>query len=593
MTTTSETASCKRTDRVPEAERLRPQPADLAVVSVFLLAAFLLYRPLWNNLGSGYLVNSGQDQRMWEWFFAVTAHALSNGENPLFSALQNHPDGVNLMANTVMLGLGVPLAPLTLAFGPTVTWAMVLSGGLLATATAWYWVLSRHLVPSRAAAAVGAAFCAFAPPIISHANAHPNFVALFLLPFLVLCLVKLAHGHRPVRTGILLGLLLAWQIFLGEEPLLIGATGFLLFAAAYAVQRAERVLEMLRPLGIGLAVAAGVSTLLVAYPLWWQFFGPQSYHSLEHGLVGNDAAAFTAFATESLAGDPATARELSMNRTEENAFFGWPLVVLVLLVAAWLCRDAVARAITVALLGMAWLSTGVILVVDGEVTGVPGPWLGLFQLPLYESVLESRFALGCVPLIGILLAMATRRVLTAARRRRRLLVPVWVLALLAALLPIAPTGLRTEPRPPTPDFFAEGGWREYVDPGGSVVLAPLPDTGDARGLRWQVQAGLAFPLAEGYFVAPHGPDRKGNYGARRRPTSRLLERVDDTGAAAPVDLKDRLRAQQDLRFWRADVVVLAPRRHQDALLETVQALLAKPPRMTGGVWVWDVRELTR
>ncbi|GAB3501843.1 glycosyl transferase [Amycolatopsis cihanbeyliensis] len=593
MAKTGKTAPFEQVPRAPESGHLRAHPADLAITSIFLLAAFLIYRPLWNNLGSGYLTNSGQDQRMWEWFFAVTAHALSNGENPLFSALQNHPDGVNLMANTAMLGLGVPLAPLTLAFGPTVTWALVLTGGLLATAVAWYWVLSRHLVHGRVAAVVGAAFCAFAPPIISHANAHPNFVALFVLPFLVLCLVKLAHGHRPVRTGVLLGLLLAWQIFLGEEPLLIGATTFLIFAGAYAVQRAEHVLETLRPLAIGLAVAAGVSLLLVAYPLWWQFFGPQSYHSLEHGLVGNDAAAFTAFATESVAGDPAVARDLSMNRTEENAFFGWPLVVLVLLAAAYLWRDAVARAITVALLGMAWLSTGLILMVDGEVTGVAGPWLGLFRAPLYESVLESRFALGCVPLIGILLAMTTSRILAAARPRRRWLVPLWAASLLTALLPIVPTELRTEQRPPTPDFFAEGGWREYVDPGGSVVLAPLPDTGDARGLRWQVDAGLAFPLAEGYFVAPHGTERKGNYGAQRRPTSRLLERVDDTGAAARVDLRDRLRAQQDLRFWRADVVVLAPRRHQEALLETVRALLAKPPRMVGGVWVWDVREVTR
>ncbi len=577
------------------ARSLRPNLAELAVLAGFLLGAFLIYRPLWTNLERGYLTDSGQDQHMWEWFFAVTADAVAHWENPLFSELQNHPDGVNLMANTAMLGLGVPLTPVTLAFGPAVTWAIALTGGLAGTAAAWYWVLSRHLVHSRIGAAIGAAVCGFAPPIISHANAHPNFVVLFVLPFLLLCLLKLARGQRPVRTGILLGLLLAWQIFLGEEPLLIGATTFLIFAVAYALFRAEEVLGMLRPLGTGLAVAAGVSLLLVAFPLWWQFFGPQSYGRLEHGLVGNDAAAFTAFATESAAGHREVARELSLNRTEENAFFGWPLILLLLVIAIWLWRNAAARAVTVALFLMAWISTGILLVVDGTVTTLPGPWLAMFQLPLYESVLESRFALGCVPLIGILLAMGTDRVLRTWPRLPEWRIPlrvVWFSALCTALLPISPTELRVHDRPATPEFFTEGTWREYARPGRAVVTVPLPDTGDARALRWQIESGLEFPLAEGYFVGPGTDPDRGTYGAVRRPSSRLLEEVSDSGEVAEVGTQERVDMLTDLRFWRADVVVLGPHEHEQALRETVELLLARPGRTVDGVWFWDVREMT-
>lgn len=58
-----------------------------------------------------YLTDSLQDQNQWEWFFAVTADNLAHLRNPLFSDLQGFPDGVNLMANTVMLGLSVPFAP--------------------------------------------------------------------------------------------------------------------------------------------------------------------------------------------------------------------------------------------------------------------------------------------------------------------------------------------------------------------------------------------------------------------------------------------------------------------------------------------------
>ncbi|SFB64811.1 hypothetical protein SAMN05216266_1486 [Amycolatopsis marina] len=572
------------------------RPADWIMAAGSVFASFLIFRPLWTAGPRTYLTSSGQDQNMWEWFFAVTADAVFSGANPLFTELQNVPAGVNLMSNTVMLGMGVPLAPVTAVFGPSVTWALVLTGGLAGSAFAWYWLLSRWVVSSSCAAVLGGMFCGFAPPIVSHANAHPNFVVLFVLPLMVVQLLRLAHGARPSRAGTILGLLAVWQVFLGEEPLLIAALALVLFASAYALSRPQQVATMAAPVARGLAVAAAVCVPLVAFPLWWQFFGPQSYRSLEHGPSGNDAAAFTAFATESVAGVPGAAGELSLNRTEENAFFGWPLMLLLAVLTLALWRDAVARAAAVAMWLLAWISTGIVLFVAGTGTGVGGPWLGMFRLPLLESVLESRFALGCVPFIGILLARATQHVLAAGTASGSAHLPlryVWAAALVLTLLPAAPTELRTHQRPEIPRFFASGIWQSYVDPGGSVVFAPLPDTGDAEPLHWQVSTELRFPIAEGYFVAPHGPDRSGNYGAQRRPTSWLLERITRTGVAPHIGLADRLRAQADLRFWRADVVVLVPRRHQDELRLTVERLVGSPGRVVGGVWVWDVRALVR
>ncbi|WP_245573929.1 glycosyl transferase [Amycolatopsis nigrescens] len=581
--------------RMLTAPRSRPvtgRRADALAALGYLIAAVLLFRPLWTNLGHGYLTNSGQDQNMWEWFFSVTAHAVAGLENPLSSGLQNHPAGVNLMANTAMLGLGVPLTPVTLVFGPAVTWALVLTGGLAGSAFAWYHLLSRRLVGSRAAAALGGACCAFAPPIISHANAHPNFVALFVLPFIIGRFLDLVRGARPVRDGVLLGLLVTYQVFLGEEPLVITALGLLVFAVTYALSRPSEVPAMLRPLATGLGVAAVTSLALLIFPLWWQFFGPQSYHSLEHGPQGNDAAAFTAFASDSLAGDAESARGLAMNRTEENAFFGWPLVLLLTAISAWLWRRAVARALAVTLFVLALISMGSPLTVAGHETGIPGPWRLLAGLPLLESVLESRFALGCAPVAGLLLALATDRVLTAAtvaewRGAARV---IWSAVLLFALVPIVPVELAARERAPAPAFFALDLWRDHVRPGRSVLMVPPPDTGDAEPLHWQVLAGLGFPLAEGYFVGPGGKDRAGQYGAVRRPTSNLLERVANTGRVPPANPIDQLIAENDLRFWQADVVVLAPQqRRATELKQTVEQLLGGPGTVVGGVWLWDVR----
>lgn len=588
----SATATATTTTTAPVRTRRFPiTPIDLVVAASFVaLAVFVLGRQ-WKHLGNGYLVTSGQDQTMWEWFFAVTAHSLVHLENPLSSTLQNYPLGVNLMANTAMFGVSIPLAPVTLLFGPSVTFTLALTLGLSGTATAWYWVLSRHVVTSRFAAAVGGVFCGFAPAMISHTNGHPNFVALFLLPFIALLVIRLGSGVRPVRNGLLLGLAVAYQIFLGEEPLLIYSIAFVVFGIAYGASRPGATITAARRSITGLCVAGAVTLAIVAFPLWWQFLGPQSYHAIEHGSVGNDANAFTRFPTQSLAGYPGSAEGLAMNATEENAFFGWPLLVLVVMTAAWLWRVRIARAAAATVAVMAVVSMGVELSVAHTDTGIRLPWAWFAKLPLLESVLESRFAMGCIPAIAILLALGTERALASGRAGQRSTTLLWLGWLAVALLPLAPAPAAVAHRAPEPAFFADGTWRSYVSDG-SVVTVPLPRPEDAKALQWQVQQNFGYPIAGGYFVGPAGPEDEGKYGADDRPTAMLLGKAQNTGETPIVDDATRATALADLRFWNADVVVLPPGKNDHVLRTTVNQLLGVEGVRVDGVWVWDVRNLT-
>jgi hypothetical protein len=555
--------------------RPRLTAVDAVVIGAYVFGAFLLYSLQWTDLERGYLRDSGQDQNLFEWFFAVAANSPGDA---LFSTLQNHPLGVNMMANTSVLGLGIPLAPVTWLFGPTLTWAVVLTGGVAASAAGWYWVISRHLVDSRAGAAIGGAFCAFAPPMISHANAHPNFVALFALPLIVSRLILLPTN--PIRHGIVLGILVAYQVFVGEEPLLIAATALVIYACA----RRE---VWTRPLLTGIGVAALVAVPLLAYPLWLQFFGPQSYSSMGHGGAGNDLAAMTAFAGRSLAGDPEVSGKLAwFNPTEENSFFGWPLVILVVVLGIWLWRVAAARALVITAAVLAVLSLGSELTVHGEPTGIPLPWLALSQLPLYDSMLGGRLAMACVPVIGILLALATARIATLADQVRQIpLRLLWFGTLAAVLLPIMPTPLEVERRPETPAFFTDDRtWRQYAGPDRAVLVVPPPSPRFSLPLHWQADAGLGFPIAEGYFVGP-GPGRTGHYGAVQTPTSSLLEEVARTGDLPVIGPAEQAQARADLRSGRVGVVVLGPHERHEELFLTCSALFGTG-RYVGGVWVW-------
>ncbi|PKW09732.1 dolichyl-phosphate beta-glucosyltransferase [Streptomyces sp. 2231.1] len=52
------------------------------------------------------------------------------------------------------------------------------------------------------------------------------------------------------------------------------------------------------------------------------------------------------------------------------------------------------------------------------------------------------------------------------------------------------------------------------------------------------------------------------------------------------------RAEADLSYWRAGVVVLAPGFNAPPLYQTLRQLLGRDGTLTGGAWVWDVDDGT-
>src|SRR5580700_4548250 len=256
----------------------------------------------------------------------------------------NAPNGVNLMANTGLLGLTVPLVPVTLLFGPVVTFTIMLTGRLAATAWAWYHVLSRHIVGYWPAALVGGLFAGFAPGMVNQVNGHPDLVNQFLIPFIIWRAISL----RTARDGVVLGLLVTWQAFLNEELLFQTGLAVAIFVIVYALFRPAEVRARVRPFLSGLWPALLTAGALLAYPLWFQFFGPQSYRGLPETVLGygTDLRAFTAFSQSALVRHGASHSSYGAP-PEENTFFGAPLLIAVGLIVVWLWRRRVAvRALT-------------------------------------------------------------------------------------------------------------------------------------------------------------------------------------------------------------------------------------------------------
>ncbi|MEU8298445.1 hypothetical protein AB0C04_14310 [Micromonospora sp. NPDC048909] len=580
-----------------EAEPRRPRgPAwtpGALVVAGYLGLALLLTSGQWRHPGR--LFHQAGDQVLFEWMLARAARAVVGLENPLYSTALNAPDGVNLMANTSVLGLGVPLTPVTLLFGSQAAFTVAVLCCLAGTATAWYVLLRRRLVTSRAAAAVGGLFCGFAPGMVSQAGAHLHMAAQFLVPA-ILALVFRPAGGRVTRPGICLGLLVTWQVFLGEEVLVFLALAAGVFVVGYALAdpaAARRAAPaLLGRVGVGAAVAG----VLLAYPLWFQFLGPQHYRGMAFDAYGYqlDAASFTAAARQTVVGDDYLPGLLSPNPTEENSFFGPGLLVLTVVIVIWLRRRPLVRALAGCGLLFALLSLGAEIRVNGADTGIPGPYRLVAGLPLLDLAVPARFPLVCVPVLGILLALSLERVREVRPAPARPAVPVrllWAGAVAAALLPLTPTPIRTVPTAPVPPFVADGGWRAYVPAGRTLVAVP-PVTGAAfsPAMFWSARTGLAFPAPGGYFIGPSArDDPSARWGAPDRPTAVLLRRVAETGEVPVITDADRQQAVADLRHWRAAVVVQGVLVHGDPVRRAVDDLLG-PGREIDGALVWDVRD---
>jgi len=576
----------------------RPYAVDVAMVLAFVAAAAWIGSALWPDPATRTLALNPADQILIEWFLAVDTQILT-GNTGLVTDRLNAPHGVNLLVNASGLLLGWILAPVTLTLGAPASFALLTAGSLAATAAAWYLLFARTLGAHRAVAAVGGAWCGFAPAMVSQSNSHWHMTAQWLVPALVWSVIRLVRAagdtRRVVTSGLWLGGLVAVQYFLGLEVLYLTAVTLALFTLGYAAQRSAWARRVLPHFALGMGVAVGTAATLLAYPLWVQLNGPGS---VPNGLFSPyyfsaDLASWPAFSPLTLAGTPAQA-ELATGPAEYNTFLGWPLLLVTAGCVVWLARSRPHRPAALATAGaavvMGMLALGPELVINGTRYEIPLPYSLLVGVPVIDGALPQRYAVAVVPLVAIILVLAlerARRLRDDANGTARWLVPV---AVVAALVPLLPTPLPGENRPAVPVFISAGHWRGCVPAGGTLVPVPLPTPTHPEPMRWATVANAAFAVPEGFFIGPHGRDGRAAMGIPKRPTSQLWTAVADTGERPAIGALDRVHAERDLAYWGADCVVLAPTPDLDtAREEQLHALLVDllgPGERVADAWIW-------
>ena len=568
--------------------------AGWLVVGLYLLASLALTWRLWADPAGRMVAGNPGDTNLFAWFMRYSATAVSHGRLPaLVTTGLNAPQGINLMWNTSVLLPGILLAPVTLLAGPQTSLTILLTAGFAGSAASLFWVL-RRWGASLVAAGLGGAVYGFSPALLVAGIGHFHLQFALLPPLIIDALLGILTGRgSAVRSGLWLGLLVAAQLFTGEELLAdtVVAAAVMVAVLVLGHPRATATAVRTRARAIlgGLGVAVGVMALTCGYALWVQFRGPLAshgspwlvtgFHNLPYALVTPSGALL--FHTSASASAAASYPE---PLTEYLAYLGWPLLIVLAVSAVCFWRDPRVRlaALTFALLELFSLGVVPATVAGWRYPVSVLPWHWLQHLPLLADLLPDRLSILAAGAAGALLAFALDRArgLGVRTGRPRLVGLLASAAAVLAVLPLIPRPVTVTAVSPLP-----AGWQAaFADlrlaASDHVLLVP-----DLRlGMRWQAESGVPGSMVGGgATIAPSPDGRATSYIYNRRPTAQYLEAlyIGSPGAHAPS--QSQLRA--DLAYWHLAAIVAVTTR-DTRLGRYLAAEFGPPTTQVGGMLAW-------
>ena len=506
------------------------------------------------------------DPSIFMWSLAWWPHALLHGLNPFVTHAVFAPDSTDLGAMTSVPAAALVMAPVTLLFGPLVSYNLaVIASPLLAAFFGF--LLCRYITRSFAAALVGGYLFGFSPYMLGQMLGHLHLVLVFPIPVAVHLTLRHIDGRISQRRFIalmviLLAALLGFSTELAFTFVLVSSVALIAaFALAPAIR--QRLLSAAKAIVIAGALAALVASPLIYYGLSEIVKFPPTIGDIDGGdalgflvptiLIRLGRQYFAVVAAGFTGGDVA----------ESGIYLGIPLA----LVVARYCStrwDRVATRILVVLLAVIGVFLlGSHLHIAGHPT-IPLPWKPIDH-SLLREVAPVRLGLYMFLIVAVIAAMWL-----AQPRAGRLGVAKWVVAAIgiAFVAPNLSAGL-WHGRPPNPPFFTTMQYRKVLSRDETVLVVPFGPSG--MSMLWQAETGMWFRMAGGYLNQYPPPDYV------RDP---LLSALAGQVKPSPVLLRSFLSRRH------VGAVIVDPSNPQQwpgALAE-----LGLKPVSLGGVWVYRV-----
>jgi dolichyl-phosphate beta-glucosyltransferase len=572
----------------------------------YLVFAVILWWGAWSQGASTHTLCGCGDPALFLWFFQWPATAVAHLHNPLYSTALFHPGGVNLLAQTSVLGLSVPLMPVTWLFGPVASLNVASTLAPTLSAFAAFMVLRRR-VRWMPAAYLGGLLYGFSPSVLTSLQfSHLMTAAIMLLPLILATLdeILVRQQHSPVKAGLLLGLLLFFQFFLSSEMLAVVAVLFVVCIAALLLHGvvADRArLRLIVPHAArGLVVSGVVGAVLLIYPVWFALLGPAHLSGLIWPNIGSiggyDGASFISANLIHHVNLYTAIGGYEGSQLPSSAYLGWGLLGVALAGLFLFIRDR-----------RLWFYAFLLAVCVGCSWGTrPGelvPERLFHQIPVIENVIEQRFMIIGFLAAAFLLAMIVDHIRwrvpalwKKAGRWSGLLGAGAALGVAAvALVPIGATFASSMPfvmRPVTlPRWYVSVA--PHLPPDRVLLNYPAPFSGIQVAMAWQAVDAMHFSQAGG-----GGPQGVSYRAGAAEPGFKALEDL-AFGITIPQPTGTRAESaavRRAISVWKVNTVVIAPEKGTGLTLQGhdptyaaafMTAVLGRLPRIQAGAWVWD------
>lgn len=579
----------------------------LIYAAVLIAATLVVFSQLVPDM-SGRVYALNDDTSLFVWWFAHAADVVAgwfgqggSETNFLYATSMNAPVGVNGGWNTTVLGLALPMVPVTWLWGPIVAYNLCIMAAPVVSALAASLFIRRFV--GRVPAFVGGAAYGFSTYITAQAAGHLNLAFAPFPPLLALGLCALVASRRAKHTitiGLLLGCLIGWQFYMSTELLAGTFLATLSFLLCWAIFSFSTFAPGFRPLLAGGLTAVGVA-VLIGLPLILTMAtmpGAPRGAIRPHGVWNNDLldpvvpGSFTAIG----GGAWQIPRVLEIDPSEVGGYFGvvWLIFVVLTVIVAWrsrplrpLLRVGVASGLLIFALSMGspWL-------VDGRPVLTATPFRIVELMPVLRNALPMRLVVHVTLVMALLLALGVHLSLRSPRRWRRM---TGVAGALAAIVMVTPGVVSTRALV-IPDFY-KGDYAQAIPAGARVKTLPRPIAYAVpradEAMLWQAVTSMHYKETGGYFIGST-PTQPLIYEAPMDALDRVLQ-AHGGGSPAGDDLQLR-GALESIAKAGTDFVVISPQaKFPPGDLVAISAAIAQSAgseaKHIGGVDVIDLRGL--
>jgi hypothetical protein len=465
----------------------------LSALAVYAVLSFgFIGRSVAGDLSSSY-IGTSNDPSVYMWSLCWWPYAIAHRLNPIMTDAVWAPGGFDLAWTTSIPLPALLAAPLTKTFGPVVTYnALCILAPAIASWSAF--LLCRQITADYVGATVGGYIFGFSAYMLAQTRGHLPLILVFPVPLvLLLVLIRLEERVSCAWCSVLLGALLV-AAFLCWAELYATMTFFGAIALGVAFFYAgsatsHRIKRLLLPILAGYSIS-----LLFVVPYLYYFFqpgyprspinSPRKYSAdLLNLLVPTrvNALGGIGFITN-------LAQRFEVNSLETGAYFGLPLLAIMLWFAWERWREPITKVLVMFLAVVCVLMLGPRLHVNGiEFFGMP--WKIMLHLPMLRHALPVRFSLYAFLALAIIVSIWLRTPRPPGVKLAA------VTLLVVFLFPNVHSGFWSRAND-TPEFFTRGDYRRYLRPGENVVILPYGINGTS--MLWQAAAVFSFRMAGGW-----------------------------------------------------------------------------------------------